>query len=271
MMLSMNQMTVPSWGLDDFLARCDQTGIRSVGLWRERVQDHGLERTVAQLHSLRLDVSTLCRAGFFTASDADPSIVELDNRRAVDEAAALGASALVLLGGGLPTGSRNLTAARTLVERGIEQLLPYAERRDVRLALEPLHPALCADRSVISTLDQALDVVDRLPSAHLGVVVDAFHVWWDPQLWDAIERAGPRIFSVQVSDHPVVLRDPLHGRLLPGAGVIDLPRLLGAVAAAGYREAVEVEVFSTEQWARAPDRVLADAIDQTQPLLQEAS
>jgi sugar phosphate isomerase/epimerase len=272
MMLSLNQMTTRAWDVPELLTRCAAAGVTSVGLWREPVLEYGLGATVARLDELGIGVSTLCRAGFFpVGDDVAAAKSQRENRAAIDEAAALDAGALVLLGGGLPPGSRDLDGARVAVARGIEQLLPYAAERGVRLGLEPLHPALCADRGVISTLHQALDVVERFPVPDVGVVVDAFHVWWDPQLWDAIARAGDRIFAVQLADHPVTLQDPLNGRLLPGEGVIDLRRFVHAVRAAGYRGAVEVEVFSTHHWSRPPEDVLAEVVCRTVSFLEEVS
>src|SRR5262249_11167555 len=142
----------------------------------------------------------LCRGGFITgfAEDHQRSITE--NRRAIDEAAALGTRCLVMVVGGLPAGSRDLAGARQRVEERIAELAPYAARCGVRLAIEPMHPLFCADRGVVSTLRQALELAERFPVDQVGVVIDTFHVWWDPDLPELIGRARPRIASYQVAD-----------------------------------------------------------------------
>ena len=112
-----------------------------------------------------------------------------DNRRAIDEAAALGADCLVLVVGGLPEGSRDIAAARDMVRDGIAAILPHARARGMPLAIEPLHPMYAADRACVNTLEQALDLCDALGDG-VGVAIDAYHVWWDPELSAQIARAG---------------------------------------------------------------------------------
>lgn len=183
-----------------------------------------------------------------------------DNRQAVEEAAALGTDTLVLVCGGLPEGSRHLDAAREMVTEGVAELAPYAEERGVRLAVEPLHPVFAADRSVIVTLDQALDLAAQFPPHQVGVTVDTYHIWWDPGVWAAIARAGERICCFQVCDWLVDQPDPLHGRGMMGDGVIELRRFREAVDAAGYRGPVEVEIFNREVWSRPPAEVVAQMV-----------
>ncbi len=69
------------------------------------------------------------------------------------------------------------------MKQGIRQLLPHSKEVGVPIALEPLHPMTAADRSCLCTLRQALDWCDELdPDGEfgLGVAVDVYHVWWDP-------------------------------------------------------------------------------------------
>jgi sugar phosphate isomerase/epimerase len=155
------------------------------------------------------------------------------------------------------------------VADGIAALAPYAEQYGVRLALEPMHPIYCADRGVLSTLDDALDLAERYPPAVVGVVVDTFHVWWDPAVADAIARAGERIAGYQVSDWVLPLpADPLLARGVMGDGHIDFAALSLAVAAAGYAGDVEVEIFNAEVWAAPPDEVAATVIRRYVQLVQ---
>ncbi|WP_174530429.1 sugar phosphate isomerase/epimerase family protein, partial [Micromonospora maritima] len=158
----------------------------------------------------------------------------------------------------LPPGSRDLPGARQRVADALAELAPYAGERGVRLALEPLHPMYCADRAVLSTLGQALDLAEAFPTEQVGVVVDTFHVWWDPDVWRQIARAGSRIASFQVCDFLTPLpADVLLGRGMMGDGHIDFPPLRRAVEAAGYTGDTEVEIFNAEVWATDPDQVLA--------------
>ncbi|MFJ2029829.1 sugar phosphate isomerase/epimerase family protein [Streptosporangium sp. NPDC087985] len=260
--LALNQWTTKRWSVAEAVDGCVRHGVEAIGLWRQNVAEQGLDETVKLVTDAGLRVSSLCRGGFLTSGDALD-----DNRRAIDEAAALNAACLVMVVGGLPgvvpgeplgTISRDLAGARERVAEALAVLAPYAGERGVRLALEPLHPMYCADRAVLSTLGQALDLAEPYPVEQVGVVVDTFHVWWDPQVLAQIARAGDRIASYQVCDFLSPLpADVLLGRGVMGDGVIDFAPLTGAVAEAGYTGDIEVEIFNADVWAADPDEVLS--------------
>ncbi len=257
--LSLNQATVKYLGLADAVALCVRHDIPAIGLWRDRVAEAGLSSTVAAVRRAGLHVSSLCRGGFFTSADAGGrAAARADNLAAVREAAALEADALVLVCGGLVPGSRDLGLARRMVADAIGDLVPFAERLGVRLGIEALHPMFCADRCVITSLGEAVDLALLFPAEAVGVVVDTYHVWWDARLASELARAAGRIVSYQVCDWVVPLpADVLLGRGHLGDGVIDFGPISAAVAAAGYRGYVEVEIFNADVWAAPPDRTAA--------------
>lgn len=255
--LSLNQKTTDRWNLGEAVAGCRRAGLDWIGLWREPVAAVGLDAAAKMIDDAGLRVSSLCRGGFFPSDDPDERAARrADNRAAVDEAVALGTDVLVLVCGGIAGG--DLDRSREQVAEGIGDLAAYAGERGVRLGIEPLHPMFCADRSVIVTLEQALDIAETFPSRQVGVVVDTFHLWWDPDVWRQIARAGERIVSYQVCDWLVPLPDVLLGRGMPGDGPIDFARFGDAVAAAGYDGPIEVEIFNAEIWQRDGDEVLAE-------------
>lgn len=257
--LSLNQATIKRATVPEAVDASRRAGLEAIGLWREPVAEFGLEASVELLRSAGLRVSSLCRGGFFTgADDAAWAQALAENRRAIDEAAALGAPCLVLVVGGLPSGSKDLAAARARMAQAVAELAPYAGERGVRLALEPLHPMYCADRAVFSTLGEALDLAEQFPIEQVGVVVDTFHLWWDPQLEAQIARAGDRIASYQVCDWITPMpADNLLARGMMGDGHIDFAPITAAVAAAGYTGDIEVEIFHADIWAQPFDDVLA--------------
>jgi sugar phosphate isomerase/epimerase len=262
---SLNQATTKHWALPEVIDASARAGASWVGLWRESVAAYGLARTAKLLADAGLGVSSLCRGGFFTTSSpAERREREADNRAAVEQCAALGCDVLILVAGGLPPGSRDVDAARAQVREGIAELVPYAAAHGVRLAVEALHPMFASDRCVVSTLGQAINLPEAADPGGdtAGVVVDAYHVWWDPDVYLQIARAGSRIASFQVCDWATPLpADVLLGRAMPGAGVIDLRRLREACDAAGYRGPVETEVFNADIWAAPGPDVLAEAIE----------
>ena len=191
------------------------------------------------------------------------------------EAATLGAPELIMVVGGLPAasspggpalpdGDRDLVGARERVADRIGELVPFALEYGVRLALEPLHPMFAADRAVISTLKQALDLAAPHPAQAVGVVVDTYHVWWDPELEAQITRAGAegRLASFQVCDWTLPLAaDPLLSRGYMGDGYIDFASIGRWVTSAGYTGDIEVEIFNQEIWDTPGDEVLAIITD----------
>jgi sugar phosphate isomerase/epimerase len=257
--LSLNQVTVKHLSLADSVALCARHGIPAIGLWRDRVAEAGLTQAAATVRGAGLHVSSLCRAGFFTHADAEGRrAARADNRAAVIEAAELGADALVLVCGGLVPGSRDLGLARRMVADAIGDLVPEAQRLGVRLGIEPVHPMFCADRSVIASLGEAIDLAARFPADAVGVVLDTYHVWWDARLAGELARASGRIVGYQVCDWVLPLpRDIMLGRGHLGDGVIDFGPVSAAVTAAGYHGYVEVEIFNADVWAAPPDQTAA--------------
>jgi sugar phosphate isomerase/epimerase len=254
--LSLNQATTEKWGMAQTIDGCARAGVGWIGLWRHKVAEIGVADTARRVRAAGLEVSSLCRGGFFpAASDSERQQRIDDNRRAIDEAVALGASVLVLVCG--PAPDRDLDAARRMVEDGICAVLPYASDNGVRLAIEPLHPMFAGDRSVIVTLSQANGLAERLDSPFVGVAVDVYHVWWDPEVYAQIARAGSRILGFHVSDWLVPPPDHLLGRGMMGDGVIELRRLRQAVESAGYTGPIEVEIFNQQIWDTPGNEVLA--------------
>ncbi len=256
-LLSINSMTVKPWSLAQLVEGCARAGISAISPWRDIVQACGLARAAQLIRTHGLTVTGLCRGGMFPAADDAGRRAALDdNRRAVDEAAAIDAQCLVLVVGGLPPGSRDLAGARRQVHDALAELLPYARVAGVPLAIEPLHPMYAADRACVNTLAQALDLCEQLGEG-VGVAVDAYHVWWDPDLARQIARAGHRILAYHVYDWLVPTRDLLLDRGMMGDGVIDLRNIREMVEAAGYRGHCEVEILSAEDWwKRDGDEVL---------------
>ncbi|MDX3069099.1 MULTISPECIES: sugar phosphate isomerase/epimerase family protein [Streptomyces] len=246
-------MTVKQLSMPELVDGCTELGIPGVGLWREPVAEYGLEATAKLVRDAGLAVTTLCRGGFFTAIDpAERAAALADNRKAIDEAATLGTDTLVLVSGGLPSGSKDLHGARERIADALSELGPYAAANGVRLAIEPLHPMFASDRCVVSTLSQALDIAERFPAEQVGVTVDTYHIWWDDTAPAAIARAGAtgRIHTFQLADWITPLpQGVLTGRGQIGDGAIDMREWKAYVEAAGYTGPIEVELFNDELWA----------------------
>jgi sugar phosphate isomerase/epimerase len=266
-LLSLNTATVRvQWQLPEIIDGCARHGIRGISPWRDQVKAAGLKETALRIRDAGLAVTGYCRGGMFPAPDREGRRAALDdNKRAVDEALTVGARCLVLVTGGLPKArdgsivSKDLPGARAMVRDGIGELLEYARPAGMPLAIEPLHPMYAADRACVNTMAHANDLCDELGTG-VGIAVDAYHVWWDPDLKQEIERAGQasRLLAYHICDWLVPTSDLLNDRGMMGDGVIDLPLLRSWMEANGYRGMHEVEIFSAGNWwKRDPDEVLA--------------
>ena len=252
--LSFNQITADPWSLETTIDRCCRNGVPYIAVWRHKLEGNAAKASLL-IRDAGLRVSSLCRGGWFSAPTPEERRNRVaDNLIAIEEAALLGAPVLVIVSG--PANGQTLADARATVFDGLLEVLPVAEKAGVVLGIEPLHPMYAAERSVVVTLKQANDIAERLQSASAGVVVDAYHVWWDPEIMNEIERARGKIVGFHVSDWPVPLPGILMGRAMMGEGVIELRKLRQAVDETGYDGPIEVEIFNEDVWKSADDRLL---------------
>lgn len=268
--LSINQATTRAqWTLREAAEGYARAGVPGIAVWRDKLAECGVGEAARILAGEGLKVTGLCRGGMFPAADVAGRKAAIDdNRCAVDEAVAIGARCLVLVVGGLPVGSKDIAGARDMVRDGIGEVLPHARVANMPLAIEPLHPMYAADRACVNTMAQANDLCDELGEG-LGIAVDVYHVWWDPDLEREIRRAGDaardghqRILAYHICDWLVPTTDLLLDRGMMGDGMIDLPRIRGWVEAAGYAGLHEVEIFSAGNWwKRDPDEVVRVCIE----------
>lgn len=245
--LCVHTTTTKPWSLHQAIEGFAKAGVPAITVWRQHLEPMGADAAGKVLRDSGLRVTSLCRGGFFPAIMAPDRQKALDdNRRAIDEAAAIGAPLVVLVCGAVP--GRPLTEGRRHILEGIAAVLPHAAAAGVKLAIEPLHPMYADSRSAVNTLQQANDMVEALRSEWVGVTVDVYHVWWDPDLEREIARAGKTILSFHVCDWRTPTRDLLNDRALMGEGCINIRQIRRWVERAGFQGDIEVEVFSNERW-----------------------
>ncbi len=245
--LAISAISTQAWSAIEDASRYAALNIRGIGLLREKLTGVNLSSYRRLLEEHRLTVTNLCFAGQFTLG-VDQAVE--DGRRALDEAFAMGAPTLLVISG--PLRSRDMNRARGMVAEGLGRLAESAADCGVTLALEALHPMDMTAWSIIPTVGVALDILDEVRHSSMGLMLDLYNSWWDPGLEASIQRAGPRIVSVQLADW----RNPTRSftdRAIPGTGVADLGGLVRAVEAAGYQGFYDVEIFSDEIWKRPDD------------------
>ncbi len=259
-LLSINQVTVlPQWSLAECIQGLARHQVGGISVWREKLHETGVAEAARLIEDHGLSVSGLCFAGMITSVDEAEAARALDEvRRAIDEAAAIKARCLVFVAGGVDPRARDLAATRARALERVASLIPHARQAGVKIGLEPLHPMLCGHRSVLSTLGIANDWCDALDAEDvIGIAVDTYAVWWDPDLEAQIARAGSRICAFHISDWLADTRDLRLDRGMMGDGLIDIPAIRRMVQAAGYEGQFEVEIFSERNWwKRDPDEVV---------------
>ena len=258
--LSFNQATAERASLREVIDACARHGVPAISIWRHKLAELGVDTAAKLVRDAGLAVSSVCRGGMFPAATAVERAARIDdNRRAIDEAATLGAEVLVLVCGAAP--DRDISAAREMVADGIAAVAPYAKERGVRLGIEPLHPAFAAERSCITTMREARLISERFEASNVGVVVDVYHVWWDPERAQEIARLGDRIAGYHVNDWLVPVKNVLMNRGMMGDGVIELKRIRGEIERAGYRGLIEVEIFNEALWESPVDEIVRRTVE----------
>ena len=241
---------VPIEAVIDAVARA---GFGGLSPWRREVEGYDVKAIARRIREAGLKVPSYCRSTYIPAATVKEFADNVtDNKAAIDDAAILGAESFMLVVGSLPAGSKDISAARMQVKEATAALAEHGHKVGVKIALEPLHPVYAADRSCLTLLSEALDWCDKINHPNLGVCIDAYHVWWNPNLASDLARAGSRIIGFHVCDWLVPTRDILMDRGMMGDGVIDLPGLRAMVEAAGYDGLVEAEIFSAENWWKRP-------------------
>jgi len=256
--LCLHTITTKPWSIEEAIEHYAAAGVRGMSIWRQWLEGRDPSQCGQAARAAGLEVVSLVRGGFFPALEAEKRLEAIDdNRRAIDEAAAVGAPLLVLVCGAVP--GMPLAEARNQIADGIAAVVDHAASCRVKLAIEPLHPMYADSRSAVNTMGQANDLCDRLDSPWVGVAVDVYHVWWDPELKPQIERcaAAERLLAFHVCDWRTPTIDLLNDRGLMGEGCIPIRQIRGWVEENGFAGFNEVEIFSDRLWAMDQKAFLA--------------
>jgi len=240
------------------IASYRSAGVSAISVWRQHLEPHGPETAAGMLRDAGMTVPAYVRGGFFTGDAAARSSAIDENKRVLDEAAAIGADQVVLVVGATP--GLPLADARQQVADGIAGCLDHARSVGVRLAIEPLHPMYAGDKSCVTSLRQAREIWQPIDDPLIGVAVDVYHVWFDQDLAAEIATAGEhgRLFGFHVCDWKCDTDHLLFDRGLMGEGVCDIRGIRGMMEAAGFDGWIEVEIFSAKNWQRPQTEWLAD-------------
>ena len=261
--LCVHTITTKGWELEEAVERYAESGVSGITVWRQWLEGRDPAEAGDRIRAAGLKVVSLCRGGFYPAfEEKDREEAIEDNKRAIEDAAAMGAPLVVLVCGAVP--GQSLVESRKQITDGIAATLPLAESLGVKLAIEPLHPMYADDRSAINSLASANDVCDELNHPLVGIAYDVYHLWWDPDLEEQTKRTAQadRLFAYHVCDWMTPTTDLLNDRGLMGEGCIDLRGIRALVEKNGFDGMIEVEVFSNRWWEK-PTQEFLEAIKQS--------
>ena len=259
--LCIHTITTKPWAIEEAAKNFAAAGVKGITVWRDTLAGRDIKKTGDLLRAHDLSIVSLCRGGFFPSVDKTKRQAAIDdNRKAIEEAHQLGTNLIVLVCGADP--GQSLEDSRQQIQDGIEAVLPEAAAAGVRLAIEPLHPMYADTRSAINTLAQANDMTEAIKSPWVGVAVDVYHLWWDPNLEQEIKRCGNNeaLFAFHICDWKSPTVDMLNDRGLMGEGCIPLKKIRSWVEATGFDGFREVEIFSTEYWQQDQSQFLQKII-----------
>lgn len=260
--LCIHTMTNKPWSLDECLKNYSAKGIGGISVWRNVIENQNLNDVNRRILDSGITPVSLVRGGFFTGkSEADRQKAIDENKQCIDEAAAIGTDLVVLVCGSTPgfTIDDNIK----MIEDGIQSVTEHAQKNNVRLGIEPLHPMYADIRSSVSSLRAANNMAERINSDYVGVTLDVFHIWWEEQLQQEIQRCADlgKLFSFHICDWKTDMEDMLQDRGLMGEGIINVPQIRGWVEEAGFNGFNEIEIFSKKYWAMDQHEFLDKMID----------
>jgi sugar phosphate isomerase/epimerase len=259
--LCIHTITTKPWPFETAVKNFSGAGVKGITVWRDALNNINPRVAGSMAVDHGLSIVSLCRGGFFPSTDANKRKESIDdNKRAIDEASQLGAPLVVLVCGADP--NQSLEDSRQQIHDGIAAVLPHAKSANIKLAIEPLHPMYADSRSAINTLAQANDMAEALNSPYIGVAVDVYHLWWDPNLENEIRRCGKNnnLFAFHICDWSVPTKDMLNDRGLMGDGCIPIKKIRGWVEQAGFNGFNEVEIFSNHWWSQDQSEFLKGII-----------
>ncbi len=253
--LSISEVTTRDWTFAEDVRHYAAAGIPGIGVWRDKLDTYGLEDGLRLLAESGLHVASLVDAGYFlhkTRSQTRRAIEDV--LEAVELARRIEADCLLIVTGDVGSFFRTVEQAKKLVIEALREIMPEAEAKGVRLAIEPIN-ARYPGYTFLKTIPETLEVIEAVGSPNIGLFFDTDHLYESPNLFAEIERAGDRIFGVHINDMPAQPRPGIDRKLL-GEGVIPLKEILSAIDATGYDGYYDVEIMSEDVWAMDYQRVL---------------
>lgn len=252
--LAINQLSTLRWSMQDDALAYERHGYSGIGIFRQKLDDYGLDRTIELLAESCLTATSLSWAGGFTGSDGRTFREAVsDAMTAIREAANLRAGTLIVLAGGRNNHIRN-HVRRTLVD-ALRKISCVAEEFGVTLSLEPMHAGIGSEWSFVNDLESCLGIIESVGSSALGVALDTYHVGMDEDAVRWLPEIVPHLNLVQLGD---ARHSPLGemNRCLLGEGCVPIAEILHTLSDHQYAGPIEIELLGEDVESFSYDDVL---------------
>jgi len=246
---------------------CSSKGIRGITFWAREFPSLSIAHKTAQhAKDCNIDIIGLCRTPYLIGPEAprtDESI-KSELTKTLDLASALEAKVVTIVVGGIDTNRGSIQNNLARVTDVVSNHTALAKNAGTKLALEPLNPVYCGNRSCLTTVRDAINIVNTINHSHVGLAIDIYHVWWDTSLKSELSRikGKGKIFGFHLCDWLRETNDILFDRGMMGDGVADIQGIRKIVEETGYDGYCEVEIFSEQNWwKKEPEQVLDVVIE----------
>jgi len=243
-LFSMNELTTYRWSFEDDVQRYADAGIRSIGVWRQKLSDYGEVKGIELLDEMGLCVSNLMWAGGFTGSDGRSFNDALDDAyEAIRLTADLRAECLIVYSGG--RGGHTTNHANRLLKDALKALAPVARDLDVTLALKPMDAGCASDWTFLTELSETMTLLDEFDSSVIQLAFDTYHLGLDPVAIELLSEIVPRIAIVQLGD---ARQRPTgeQNRCRLGEGAVPFAKILAKLTDGGYRGSYDVKLLGDD-------------------------
>ena len=237
------------YSLRDAIPLIAETGFDGVDIWGGRPHGYRQDYTPAELKELcqviydhGLVVSSFMPAFYrypHSLSNPNPRVRQ-DSleymRQCIDNAAVLGARVVLVVPDLSLVGQARCDSRRRLVE-SIDACSRYAAQYDLKLGIEVLH---FDETDLVNTAGDALEIIEELGQANIGVVLDSgtLNLSKEP-LDEIVARLGSLLLQVHVNDNQGKDRQQ---NLIPGDGTYDFKQLIRVLKTAGFTGFLSAEL-----------------------------
>ena len=140
--LCIHTITTKLWSIEEAAEKYSAAGVKWISVWRQYLEGRNIAKIGEMLHSSGLEIVSLVRGGFFPSTDPFQRKFAIEeNKKAIDEAADLGAPMIVLVCGADP--KQSLENSRRQIQDGLEKILPYAIENNIKLAVRTFTSYVC--------------------------------------------------------------------------------------------------------------------------------